>query len=815
MIHSKSNRFMQWCVLLSLLSLMSAYCSVGATRNRQDFNRQNEMRFFDRSTKQIIYWLQKDPPDEIFKEVIGNWNNNTVNVKSKIVLYEWPFIAFSGFLFLSVLTTSITGFVILFYKKIIKAKPDKNSLETSIVASCTSGNRGYVFLLAFLSCFLIITDLCLLISNNHLSEGLPHARRTLINSIDSLQDFQNNTIQELDHILRDNFDSTISRSLNRFRVLADCSPGGLDSLLKKKRVNFVKVSERASSDLQQTRVILSHINMTLGELYRLSSGLRSELGKMNLYFKEAKRLCSSSMKIISGDVCKKFAREKDDLLPGSSLQASRNLSETTSRLDKFLKHLNYSSVKKVLETQEDVERQLCEGRSAKLRELEKLCDGIQMARGFTLDVVKKYSNQLAEKSLIPMKNEVDMTLADDGNIGRYEHKRWWISFLIIQVMLMASLSIFGSLVLNLVGPYVSRLPFNTYYMMETKKWLLWLPKRLLLSSTVVQLSMAIVVNLCAGVAFLVVSNLALVCEMSSHYERLDNILDTSKFLQESKLFTKEQKSLKLFKKISECPEDGTLWVMLNLDEKFNINNSVNKLNEIPRIADRVFGDGGVLLDKGRQKHLQDFDRILREWRNIGLGKVNIDALAEQVNNPILDKSFRKLSKSLLSSYQPHSGKKKENVTRTPFKMSRNLSNNAHVIEENYIKLYSVLSKLLNRHLESFNKSREKAFESFNIMSDLYSNIASDTLERTAHEIVDRQAVHTVEVIKKFIKDSVNKVRSNVGKCSPVKHAYNQTVCLFCRDLFGTWNSWWILSMLCGFLTILSIILCFLLLERIN
>lgn len=61
--------------------------------------------------------------------------------------------------------------------------------------------------------------------------------------------------------------------------------------------------------------------MTLNELHNLSSGLRSKLGKMNLYFKEAKRLCSNSLNIISGDACKMFASEKDDILPSSiSLQ---------------------------------------------------------------------------------------------------------------------------------------------------------------------------------------------------------------------------------------------------------------------------------------------------------------------------------------------------------------------------------------------------------------------------------------------------------------------------------------------------------------
>ncbi len=57
--------------------------------------------------------------------------------------------------------------------------------------------------------------------------------------------------------------------------------------------------------------MLSRINVVLGELRGLSEGLRSELGRMNAYFKQAKRLCSTSPhEIISGDVCKKFVSEK-------------------------------------------------------------------------------------------------------------------------------------------------------------------------------------------------------------------------------------------------------------------------------------------------------------------------------------------------------------------------------------------------------------------------------------------------------------------------------------------------------------------------
>ena len=51
--------------------------------------------------------------------------------------------------------------------------------------------------------------------------------------------------------------------------------------------------------------------------------------------------------------------------------------------------------------------------------------------------------------------------------------------------------------------------------------------------------------------------------------------------------------------------------------------------EIPRIAVRLFQDGSVF-DRKKRREFQAFHRILRDWRDIGLGKINTNELGEQV-----------------------------------------------------------------------------------------------------------------------------------------------------------------------------------------
>jgi hypothetical protein len=62
--------------------------------------------------------------------------------------------------------------------------------------------------------------------------------------------------------------------------------------------------------------------------------------------------------------------------------------------------------------------------------------------------------------------------------------RWWLSFLVVFAVLLASLTTLISLVLKQVEPFISRLPSNITLMMELKTWFPLLPKRLLLRYTI-------------------------------------------------------------------------------------------------------------------------------------------------------------------------------------------------------------------------------------------------------------------------------------------------------------------------------------------
>ena len=62
MISDKSSCY-ALCSITLLCCLKFGNSRDFATRKCEDLDLQNDMRFFDRSTRQFIHWLQRDSPD--------------------------------------------------------------------------------------------------------------------------------------------------------------------------------------------------------------------------------------------------------------------------------------------------------------------------------------------------------------------------------------------------------------------------------------------------------------------------------------------------------------------------------------------------------------------------------------------------------------------------------------------------------------------------------------------------------------------------------------------------------------------------------
>ena len=76
--------------------------------------------------------------------------------------------------------------------------------------------------------------------------------------------------------------------------------------------------------LQDTRKILGEMSSTLRELHTLSRGLKSKLGKMNQYYKEAHTFCLAKRHVKGeGDLCEMFVKEQDVFTNTKLLQVSK------------------------------------------------------------------------------------------------------------------------------------------------------------------------------------------------------------------------------------------------------------------------------------------------------------------------------------------------------------------------------------------------------------------------------------------------------------------------------------------------------------
>ena len=88
-------------------------------------------------------------------------------------------------------------------------------LPASVFTFCRTNDESFP-LTSFLFLF-SLTDVGLFLTNNRISESFPFTRKTLTESIDDLLYVQNNTMKELNKILRDDLERAVGSSMTEFR----------------------------------------------------------------------------------------------------------------------------------------------------------------------------------------------------------------------------------------------------------------------------------------------------------------------------------------------------------------------------------------------------------------------------------------------------------------------------------------------------------------------------------------------------------------------------------------------------------------------
>ncbi|XP_046851007.1 uncharacterized protein LOC124444429 [Xenia sp. Carnegie-2017] len=302
------------------------------------------------------------------------------------------------------------------------------------------------------------------------------------------------------------------------------------------------------------------------------------------------------------------------------------------------------------------------------------------------------------------------------------------------------------------------------------KWYSSLSRKLFLSSVIAQLLIIVILNACAGITFLLASNMSLVCDVTSHHENIDRIFDISSVLPKSTMLPRT-KSIQLFKKLSECPENGTLWTMLDLDDKVDINSGISQLRKLPHFAERLFLVGDTFHDFQADKK---YARLFLKWKRFMLESLEIDSM---VNETI--ESFKTYRKKAVK--------------------------NGNAIRNVHIEIFPILLKRLRQDFKRFQESRAQISKSIKEIKDTYFDITSNTSKKVGLQASNGLAVQTIESLKSFINEGVFKIRSHVGKCLPMKKAYYNITCLLCHDIFRSWNRYFLLFFACAFLTTISII----------
>ncbi|XP_046851114.1 uncharacterized protein LOC124444536 [Xenia sp. Carnegie-2017] len=335
------------------------------------------MDYLDTSTRRFARLLLQNP-DEIFQDVVWSWNHKKADFARKALRYETPFLIVVFIVIICALMVQISGFFVLSRKKTKTVASPKNVVESDAKGSC---NLCHNLILAILAAGLVVTDVFLLLWNNKMSRNLPRARTTLMSSIRVLHDFQNDTVKELDRILRNDFDETVKDRLHQFRVSSNCQSRSFEQKIIS--AFLYKNSQSTLSELRRAKDQIFKINETMSRLLLLVRNDLKEKRSETNEPKDAKPLCS-----IADDVCLTSVNKEEETRLRRHVS---KITETLSNINRVLKH--FSIVMMIMKTRKHAEESLCKERSRKMQDLKKLYEGVEYTWKFALHTLSAYSNQ--------------------------------------------------------------------------------------------------------------------------------------------------------------------------------------------------------------------------------------------------------------------------------------------------------------------------------------------------------------------------------------------------------------------------------------
>ncbi|XP_078346654.1 prominin-1-A-like isoform X2 [Oculina patagonica] len=746
----------------------------------------------------IALTLRSQPPYDIIGNTLSKSfgkGGKSLSI-SEVIDYEVPLIVLASFSLLAAVVIPIVGLVFCCCR--CKGNCGGSIEDSKLKQHPTKERIAYSTGIILCAFFLILAGSFILASSVRMSNSIPHARTVWTESFGDIQIYTGNTLKELNHIVAKEAVPTVGI------LVDDVIAMGMDivvPVMQKGSPLFNELFD-AVLDLEkavtQSLYLLTEIQTITSSLVSKSNNIQHELTTAQQNLTDAQDKCKNNG---GGGTCNEIP-VGNELATEANFTKVPNVTDTHKKVEDVVQTNLTDEVVKGNESVHNIPERVQNLTTNLTNEFQNFSSKIDNMQVDVLQPLEDDINKYLQDTLNPIKDDVDeQYLGPDGMLTKYDKYRHVIFILLGVLTLVDGLLLIIAVMLGLCGSTRYDTPNSRSNVAD------W-GGRLMIGAAGLFFFSAFLINLLAGIVFLLGSNFAIVCEDIDDYKLLQKTVDDPKVMGEyilaQMLFKDGNVPLTISGVLGDCSKNHAPWDVLKMDHLYNLSDVLHYKDQIPAI-DEVFGelnktveDTTVLSDEAKTSVNDSLDA--------GVQEINFTQYDEQVKKPIvtvpLPSFASNVSKAANAAKAAGQNAVSDQLMETANRLEQVHTSVVKSAQEQAAKLGQLASDLQHQGDVIMN-SVQRTMISLNQVEHFLANEALSIAARGVTKHWD-----TVFGDVDWLLDHViRQVRFQVGRCETLSNIYHGLTGSVCHHYAAGMNASWVAFGLCALCLLISIILC--------
>lgn len=662
--------------------------------------------------------------------------------------------------------------------------------------------RRQMFTAAISICTLLIMIAAFSISliNDRTDNAAPALDSLFMDSIVDVAIYKENTLNELSEVTGENMNFTIGLISQELNYL----PVNITTPVIKRADNAAKAVldnvKELGSELGDLRDSLKDVADIVKNLRMLGQKLRDGLSEVRKNLTEAKTECNN-------DEPSKTAGACDKIPSGDPLEADADFNKVPDLAQEL------SNIEGIL-ARNDFEAQSVQGQnrfmSMTAKVNEKILSGREEITNFTkelqdfaakmVNTLEDAGDSLQTEILLPTKTEVHSIFGRGGLFNRYDKYRWITLLSISLAVVFVVLLTFLSLISGALGASPSDTP-------STRSGISNCAGNALMCVVGLYFFSAFFLNFILAVTFYVGANATILCKSAADLSLLEKTIDdpsTLGYFPISKaVLGNGIIDIRLSDILRRCDKKETPWELLKLDNKFKFEKMTSYRDKIPPMDEILAGINSTITDI--ELVSDDTRKAINDTFTSGVQEIEFYKFSMETGLPLTKNSLS------LNTFANELGTAADGQVNSgisgKLRSAKDALNNLH---DDTILISQPLVGELTQKTQTLMTKNMKVLNDANQI-DLFRErlktiLDSDGLE-LANEAGKKSLSRTLGWMDEYLKDSIDKLRNDVGDCHPIRNVYDVLVSDACDNAVGLVNALWLCVGVIALFSVITIILC--------